>query len=51
MILSIPSGERDAFFKEVDQVVDVLLLQARSKKGYGPMLPWSKRREEAVLEG
>lgn len=43
-------SERDAFFQEVDQVIEVLLRQARSKMGHGPFLPWSKRREAAVLE-
>lgn len=42
--------ERDAFFKQVDDVIAVLLLQARSKRGQALELPWSKRREEAVLE-
>jgi len=42
--------ERDAFFVEVDHVMDVLLKQARSKVRYGLEMPWSKRREEAVLE-
>lgn len=48
--LPVEPSERDSFFEEVDQVVAVLLRQARSKKTYGPMMPWSKRREEVVLE-
>jgi len=43
------SSERDAFFVEADHVVDVLIKQARSKVRYGVELPWSRRREEAVL--
>lgn len=42
--------ERDVFFLEVDAVIAVLLKQAKSKVRYGPELPWSQRREEAVLE-
>ncbi|MGY2896776.1 hypothetical protein [Deinococcus sp. UYEF24] len=42
--------ERDVFFVEVDAVIDVLLKQARSKVRSGLELPWSQRREEAVLE-
>ncbi|WP_145975509.1 hypothetical protein [Deinococcus gobiensis] len=43
------SNERDAFFLEVDQVVDVLLLQARSNMAKVAFPPWSRRREETVL--
>ncbi len=50
--MHIPSPEpdaRDKFFLEVDQVVEVLLLQSRSRMAKVAFLPWSRRREETLL--